>query len=337
MVIPVKTSTGSYNIRLERGGLKKAGEFFNLARRVLVVTDDGVPGEYSETVAALCDNAVIKTLPQGEKTKCPEQLLEILTVLTEQGFTRTDCVVAVGGGVVGDLAGFAAAIYMRGIDFYNVPTTVLSQVDSSIGGKTAVDFLGYKNIVGAFYPPKAVLIDPDTLNTLPKRQISNGLAESVKMALTSDPELFEIFEKDDPFSSLDRIIERSLLIKKRVVEEDEREGGLRKILNFGHTLAHAIESADGMENYYHGECVAMGMLPMCSPKTRARLIPVLEKLSLPSGYEADAETLIEASRHDKKASGDDITVVFVPEPGKFLLKKIQFGEYAELVRQVDAE
>lgn len=335
MIIPVKTSTGSYNIRLERGALERVGEYLNLDRRVLVVTDDGVPSEYAERVAAAASFAVIKTVPQGERSKQMDTLCELLTELVQHGFTRTDCVVAVGGGVVGDLAGFAASTYMRGIDFYNIPTTVLSQVDSSIGGKTAIDFLGYKNIVGAFYPPKAVIIDPDTLKTLPDRQISNGLAESLKMALTSDAELFEIFETGDPKDSLDRIIERSLFIKKLVVEEDERESGLRKILNFGHTLAHAIESAEGMENYYHGECVAMGMLPMCSPEVRARLLPVLEKLSLPTAYAADAETLIEACRHDKKASGDDITVVFVPAPGKFQLKKIPFSEYSELIRQVE--
>lgn len=333
MVIPVKTSTGSYNIRLERGAIKKAGEYLNLNRRVLIVTDDGVPPQYSQTVAAFCRTPVIKTIKQGEKSKQMPVLCELLQELCRGGFTRTDCVVAVGGGVVGDLSGFAAACYMRGIDFYNIPTTLLSQVDSSIGGKTAIDFEGYKNIVGAFYPPKCVLIDPDTLDSLPRRQISNGLAEAVKMSLTCDSELFEVFETGDVFSSLDRVIERALYIKKRVVEEDEHEDGLRKVLNFGHTLAHAIESAEGMENYYHGECVAMGMLPMCSPAVRERLRVVLERLSLPTSYAADAEVLIEACRHDKKISGDDITAVFVPVPGKFELRRMPFEEYSELIRQ----
>lgn len=334
MTITVKTGGGSYNIRLKRGALEKAGEIFNLNRRVLIVTDTGVPKEYSQTVAEQCKTPVIKTIPEGEKSKQIDTYSDVLQTLVENGFTRTDCVVAVGGGVVGDLAGFAAATYMRGIDFYNVPTTVLSQVDSSIGGKTAIDFGGYKNIVGAFYPPRAVLIDPDTLKTLPERQISNGLAEAVKMALTSDEELFQIFEKSNISDSLDVVIERALYIKKQVVEQDEFEGGLRKILNFGHTLAHAIESAEGMENYYHGECVALGMIPMCSSSVRERLIPVLERLNLPTKIDFDKETLINAASHDKKMSGDSITVVYVKTAGSFELKKISFSEYADMIRQV---
>ncbi len=334
MIIPVKTSSGSYNIRVERGALSKAGEYLNLDRKVYIVTDNGVPAQYAKTIAACCKKARIHTIQQGEGSKQMRTFISILETMALNGFTRTDCVVAVGGGVVGDLAGFAAACYMRGIDFYNIPTTVLSQVDSSIGGKTAIDFAGYKNIVGAFYPPKAVLIDPDVLSTLDERQISNGLAESVKMALTCDPELFEIFENSNPLDSLETIIERSLYIKKRVVEEDEYEGGLRKILNFGHTLAHAIESANGMQNYYHGECVAMGMIPMCSDEVKARLIPVLEKLSLPTEIKMTAEDLIEACRHDKKLSGEDITVVYVPKVGKYELKKLPFEEYCETVKKV---
>ncbi len=334
MTITVKTGVGSYNIRLGRGVLQKAAEVFNLNRRVLIVTDSGVPSEYAERVAAQCKSPIIKTIPEGEKSKQIDTYKDVLQTLVDNGFTRTDCVVAVGGGVVGDLAGFAAATYMRGIDFYNVPTTVLSQVDSSIGGKTAIDFGGYKNIVGAFYPPRAVLIDPDTLKTLPPRQISNGLAEAVKMALTSDEELFQIFEKSNIEESLAVIIERALYIKKQVVEQDEFEGGLRKILNFGHTLAHAIESADGMENYYHGECVALGMLPMCSDAVRERLIPVLKRLNLPTELNFDKETLINAASHDKKMSGDSITVVYVKTAGSFELKKMSFADYSEIIRQV---
>ena len=176
MILPVKTGTGGYNIYLERGALKKAGEYLTLSRRALIVTDSGVPKEYAETVAEQCREPHIVTLPEGEKTKCFESFKFLLSKMVEYGFTRSDCVAAVGGGVIGDLAGFAAASFMRGIDFYNIPTTVLSQVDSSIGGKVAIDFEGYKNIVGAFYPPKAVIIDSNTLKTLTERQISNGLA-----------------------------------------------------------------------------------------------------------------------------------------------------------------
>lgn len=336
MIIPVKTSVGSYDIVLERGSLKKAGEYLVLDRRVLVVTDSGVPAEYAQTVAACCREPVILTIHQGERSKQMDTYTSVLEALVVNGFTRTDCVVAVGGGVVGDLSGFAAATFMRGIDFYNIPTTVLSQVDSSIGGKTAIDFMGLKNIVGAFYPPRRVLIDPDTLSTLPPRQIANGLAESVKMSLTGDPELFRLFETEDvrELDTLDTIIARSLAIKKRVVEEDEHENGLRKVLNFGHTLAHAVESVYDMGTYYHGECVAIGMIPMCSPSVRQRLLPVLHKLGLPTELTCEAQALIEACRHDKKTAGRDITVVTVSAVGEFALQTIPFDQLEVRIRQV---
>lgn len=334
MRIPVKTASGGYEIVLKRGCLQRAGELLQLSRRVLIVTDDGVPAEYAQAVADASTSPVILTLPQGEESKNIDNYALVLKTLVENGFTRTDCIVAVGGGVVGDLAGFAAASFMRGIDFYNIPTTLLSQVDSSIGGKTAIDFLGYKNIVGAFWPPKRVLIDPDTLKTLPPRQISNGLAEALKMALTNDGELFEIFEQHDPFSLLDTIIERSLIIKKRVVEEDEKETGLRKVLNFGHTVAHAIESENSLKNYYHGECVAMGMLYMCSDAVRARLVPVLSKLSLPTFTNFDTNGLLAAIRHDKKMAGDSITVVYVSAPGSFEFKKMNLEQLETIIKEV---
>lgn len=333
MIIPVKTSTGEYNIYLERGSLKRAGEYLNLNRQVFIVTDSGVPEEYAKTVAEQSKTPVIVTVKEGEPSKCFDTYKYLLSQMVKNGFTRSDCVVAVGGGVVGDMAGFAAASYMRGIDFYNIPTTVLSQVDSSIGGKVAIDFEGYKNLVGAFYPPKAVIIDSDTLLTLPDRQISNGLAESVKMSLTSDKELFRIFEEENITENIDLIIERSLKIKRGVVEQDEKEGGLRKILNFGHTLAHAIESENGMENLYHGECVALGMIPMCSESVRARLVQVLKKLNLPTSTDFETEKIISAMRHDKKLMGDKITVIFVPEIGKYEMKEMPFDTFAKEIKE----
>ncbi len=328
MIIPVKTSSGGYNIVFERGVLEKAAHFMNLDRRVLIVTDDGVPAFYSHTVANQCKAPVVITLKAGESTKNIDSFKTLLEALCENGFTRTDCVVAVGGGVMGDLAGFAAACYMRGIDFYNIPTTVLSQVDSSIGGKTAIDFGGYKNSVGAFYPPKCVLIDPDTLKTLDKRQISNGLAESVKMSLTSDAELFSLIESDS--ISLEDIIYRSILIKKQVVEEDEKESGVRKILNFGHTLAHAIEAQGEL---IHGECVAIGMLYMCSDDVRARLKKVLARLKLPMTHNYPASLFTDALKHDKKASGDKITIVFVGKVGEYQLKTVSFEKLHGMIEE----
>ena len=335
MIIPVKTSQGEYNIVLERGALNKLGEHLNLKRKVLVVTDSGVPMEYAQTVANQCAEPYIVTIKEGEASKCFDNYKNLLSKMVEYSFTRSDCVVAVGGGVVGDLSGFVAASFMRGVDFYNIPTTVLSQVDSSVGGKVAIDFEGYKNIVGAFYPPRAVIIDSNTLKTLPERQISNGLSEAVKMSLTSNKELFSVFENQDIDENIDLIIEKSLKIKRYVVETDEKESGLRKILNFGHTLAHAIESVNDLENYYHGECVALGMLPMCSKEVRERLLPVLKKLKLPTDVSYDTEKIFEAMSHDKKMSGDNITVVFVPEIGEFEMKTMPFSELERIFKEVN--
>ena len=332
--IKVNLGENSYNVYVGGGLINEAKNLFNLGRKVLVVTDDGVPPEYAKQIAEQCKEAYIVTVPQGEGSKSIETLSLLLSEMLNNGFNRNDCAVAVGGGVVGDLAGFTASCYMRGIDFYNIPTTFLSQVDSSIGGKTAIDFMGLKNIVGAFYPPKAVIIDPETLKTLSQRQISNGLAESVKMSLTSDKSLFELFENENIEDNYDKIIESSLLIKKAVVEADEKEQGLRRILNFGHTLAHAIETANSMQNYYHGECVAMGMLPMCSSDVRARLVRVLKKLNLPTALEqSDKATLINACRHDKKLQGNDITVVLVNKVGEYELKKMPFEEFEKIISE----
>ena len=319
----------SYDITVGRGTLASADRFFSLDRKVLIVTDDGVPPVYAETLAARCASPVTATLPQGEASKSFDSYRRILSVLVEHAFTRSDCVVAVGGGVVGDLAGFAAATYLRGIDFYNVPTTLLAQVDSSIGGKTAIDFDGYKNLVGAFWQPRGVLIDPDVLYTLPRRQLASGAAEAIKMALTSDPALFSLFETGEAFRDPDTVILRSLAIKKSVVEQDEKEAGLRRVLNFGHTLAHAIESENGLSGYLHGECVALGMIPMVSDALRPRLLRVLASAGLPVAFSGDPEKLAEAVRHDKKADGDAISVVFVPEPGRFEIRRMPLTEYQQ--------
>ena len=330
MIIPVKVKSGNYNIYLERGAISRAREYFNLERKVLLVTDSGVPSEYAECVAAQCKEYKIFTFEQGEASKNFDTYKAILERLVTGDFTRTDCVVAVGGGVVGDMAGFAAATFMRGIDFYNIPTTVLSQVDSSVGGKTAIDFGGLKNIVGAFHQPKGVIIDPNTLKTLPDRQISNGLAEAVKVSLTHDKELFAMFESDE--FNIDTVIERSIKIKRSVVEADEKESGLRKVLNFGHTVGHAIES--NTPSLYHGECVALGMLPMCSDSVRDRLIKVLNKLNLPLVVECDAQKIIDTMCHDKKMAGDTISVIFVENIGKFNITNLKFTDFASKIKEV---
>lgn len=317
MIIPVNADNGCYDIVLERGSLKKAGQLLELDRRVLVVTDEGVPPEYAECVASQCREPVVVTVPRGEGSKSFEQLERLLSAMLEASFTRGDCVVAVGGGVVGDLSGFAASCYMRGIDFYNIPTTLLSQVDSSVGGKTAVNFGGVKNIVGAFYQPKKVIIDPETLKTLERRQLMAGLAEAIKMAATSSEELFEIIENsEDLDADLPEIIRRSLCIKSDVVEKDPKENGLRRILNFGHTVGHAVEGFN-KGRLLHGECVALGMPPMCSGEALERLTKVLKKYGLPTEIEQSADELMPYLKHDKKMTANSVKVVLVDKIGKF--------------------
>ncbi len=321
-----------YDIVVERGALTRAGGLLKLDRRVLIVTDEGVPAQYAERLAAQCGTPFVETVPQGEGSKSFAILERLCTRMLCEGFTRSDCVAAVGGGVVGDLAGFAAASYMRGIDFYNLPTTLLSQVDSSIGGKVAVNLCGVKNCVGAFYQPRRVLIDPDTLSTLPPRQIANGMAEAVKMSLTSDASLFELFERGEEMERLDEVIVSSLRIKQSVVEQDEREKGLRRVLNFGHTLGHGIESAESLHGLYHGECVALGMLPMCAPQVRGRLLPVLRRMGLPTHLPVDPDTVLDFISHDKKCAGSRVCVVWVEQAGSFALRDMELAEFRERVR-----
>ena len=332
MKIHINLKDGGYDILVERGALARAGEQLDLDRRVLIVTDTGVPADYARTVADQCKLAVVQTVETGEVSKSLDVFAQLLKAMFEHGFSRRDCVVAVGGGVVGDLAGFVASAYMRGIDFYNIPTTLLSQIDSSIGGKTAINFCGVKNMVGTFYQPKKVLIDPELLKTLPQRQIANGLAESVKMALTSDRELFDIFENRNIMENLDEIIVRSLQVKKAVVEQDEREAGLRRVLNLGHTVGHGIESGGSEPALYHGECVALGLLPMCDESIRARVAAVLKKCGLCGPVRLDWEKIARATFHDKKADGDSVTVTMVPEIGSFVMETMKCGQVLELAQ-----
>ena len=315
-MIRMELGQNSYNIELERGNLEKAGELLNLNRKVMIITDAGVPAQYAQKVATQCEESYIKVVPQGEGSKSLQTAEEILIEMLEHQFSRKDCVVAVGGGVGGDLAGVVASLYMRGIDFYNIPTTLLSQVDSSIGGKTAVNLAGIKNIIGAFHQPKAVLIDPDTLSTLSDRQIVNGLFEAIKMGATSDPDLFDIFKNGDWKENLDVIIEKALLVKKYMVEQDEKESHLRKILNFGHTIGHGFESA-AKGKLLHGECVALGMLYMSDAGVQGQLLKIYEKIGfvVPDVSKINLNEVKEAILHDKKASNQNCSVVFVSEVG----------------------
>lgn len=343
--LEVSLGDRSYNIHIGRGIISSAAEIFSIGDSfAFIVTDEGVPEEYAKAVASGFKNSYIYTVAQGEGSKSLAVYGEILEKMLALGLTRGDVCIAVGGGVVGDLSGFAAASYMRGIDFYNVPTTVLSMVDSSIGGKTAINLGGAKNIVGAFYQPRGVLIDTAVLDTLPERQIKNGLAESIKMAATSDEGFFEFLEKiANPRNHYEEIIARSIAIKRSVVEADEREGGLRKILNFGHTFGHAIEAYTNMDELYHGEeelkihrlyhgeCVAIGMMAKSCGEVRSRISSLLEKYGLPTEFEGDINEALKLVSADKKRGRDGIDIILVKKIGKCEIAKMSVSDFADLI------
>ncbi len=332
-----------YDIIIKRGALARAGSLGNLARKVLVVTDDGVPAQYAKSLLAQCPDGHLFVVPQGEASKSTAHWQAIQQELLRLGFGRTDAVAAVGGGVVGDLAGFAAATYMRGIAFFQFPTTTLAQVDSSVGGKVAVDLDGVKNIVGAFHQPELVVVDPDTLATLPARHFANGMAEALKTALIGSGELFSILENttfygadgkiDVASDELERILYLSLRYKMGVVERDETEQGERKLLNFGHTIGHGIEAAGGLGGLLHGECVALGMLPMIESKTLCRRTrAVMKKLGLPLSQPYSPDEILKYIRSDKKRDADRYTIVRVKQAGQGYLETVGFDEIALLAR-----
>ncbi|MBP5445814.1 MAG: 3-dehydroquinate synthase [Acholeplasmatales bacterium] len=331
--INVKNKDIKYPIIVERNSLNKVNNYFNLDRKVLIVTDTGIPNEYINTVKEKCKEPFIFTVKQGEESKNFDNYKNMLEYMVKKTFTRTDCVIAIGGGVVGDLSGFVASSYMRGIDFYNIPTTLLSQVDSSIGGKCAIDFNGVKNNIGAFKNPNGVLIDPNVLKTLDDRQISAGMAEVIKMSITSNKALFNFIEQSKDLNhDLEYIITETLKIKANVVSIDPFENDLRKVLNFGHTIGHAIEALSN-GSLLHGECVSIGMTYMVSDEIKDEVKYSLRKYNLPvSITNLNKEEVINLIKLDKKASGNDITIVYVSKIGSFEFKKIKVDELKEYLK-----
>lgn len=316
--ISVGTPSGTYEVCVGAGILAREAAALFSDRRVCVVTDSGVPEEYPRAVAGACRRAEVFAFPAGEASKTAGTYLSLLEFLLSRGFDRSDCIAAVGGGVAGDLAGFAAATYMRGIDFYNFPTTLLSQVDSSVGGKTAIDFGGVKNSVGAFWQPRRVIADPETLRSLDPRQLACGYAELIKIAALFAPDLFAQLEVSDlscvPAAS---VIARAVELKRNVVAADERDRGLRRALNFGHTLGHGIEAA-ASGSLLHGECVALGMTAMCEGETAERLRAVLSRAGLPTEpVRLSADAVMNAVSLDKKSVGGKITAVILDAVGSF--------------------
>ncbi len=314
------------NIVIERGSLDSIDKYFNLNRKVLVLSDSNIPCEYYNKILAKALDGYLYIIDAGEESKSFDNYGKILNYMIKNEFTRTDCVVACGGGVVGDLAGFVSATYMRGIEFYNLPTSLLAQVDSSIGGKTAIDLDSYKNVVGAFYNPSCVVIDSNVLLTLDNRNISAGLVEALKMGLTSDSKLVDLIENSSNLlDDIDEIIRRALMVKNDVVFSDPKERNIRKILNFGHTIGHAIESS-GKFNYLHGECVGLGMLYLLSGDLKERVKKILKKYNLPVDSNINSDELYSYILRDKKRSGDYISIIKVEQVGTYIIEKIKIEE-----------
>lgn len=330
----------SYPIHVGEGILSRTGEFLKsagLSGKVALVTNPTVANFYLQPVSQALTQTGFSVLPvlvpDGEEHKNHESLTAIYDRLVSARLERKSCVVALGGGVIGDLAGFAAATYLRGVPYVQVPTTLLAQVDSSVGGKTGVNHHDGKNLIGAFYQPRLVLIDVDVLATLPRRELVAGLAEVIKYGVIEDVELFRLLEnKIERLVGLDRelliqVITTSCAIKARVVEQDEREDDYRAVLNFGHTIGHALEAATGYREFLHGEAVAIGMAKaaaissrqgFCDQRSLERIHNLIEKTGLPADLpkSVSGENLLQRMEVDKKSAGGKIKFVICEGIGK---------------------
>ena len=349
--VKVNLGKDSYQIEMERGLLNQVGnkiKGMTKAEKIAVITDDHVQRIYGEKIRQVLKGAgfdvKVIAIPAGESSKNLHILGDVLEAMSGFDMSRSDALVTLSGGVPGDLGGFAAASYMRGIPFFQIPTTILAQIDSSVGGKVAVDLPSGKNLAGAFYQPKGVFIDPDLLHTLPQRYVHDGLAEAVKYGCIGDRELFELFEhiksQEDLEKNIEEIILRSILQKTRLVEEDQFDNGSRQLLNVGHTIGHAIERYFHYSTFTHGEGVAIGMcllseqtekLGLTAKGSTRRLINVLHKLSLPTSINVSAEELIPQIMHDKKRRGKEITLVVMDTIGKASLLKVPTDELGKYI------
>lgn len=331
-VLKVHLADHSYDILIGSGLLASLGAACverGLKSRCAVITNPTVNALYGEAARISLEKAgcsvTIIEMPDGEAFKNGETLSKVYDALVDATLDRHSFIVALGGGVVGDLAGFAAATYLRGIPFVQVPTTLLAQVDSSVGGKTAIDHPRGKNLIGAFYQPRLVLIDVATLSTLPQREFRAGLAEVIKYGAVLDGAFFRYLEDRAPAimeldrAALEEVIHRCCAIKAGVVEKDEKESGLRAVLNFGHTLGHALELLAGYSGYVHGEAVAVGMilaarisrqLGCCSDKDVARITALVERFGLDATAPVvSRKELLDAVSADKKSAGGAISFI----------------------------
>lgn len=339
----VHVSTGKpYDIMIARGILEETGAVLrrlSRAEKVVVVTDSNVAPHYLTRVLDSLAKQDFQTkafiFEAGEERKHLGTIADIYQALADFRVTRRDVIVALGGGVCGDMAGFAAATYLRGIDFMQVPTSLLAQVDSSVGGKTGVDLPQGKNLVGAFHQPLAVLIDPDTLQTLPDRFIADGMGEVIKYGCIKDAAFFDSLERGDALSRIDEVIETCVSVKRDVVSRDEREAGERMLLNFGHTLGHAIEKLHGFAGITHGMAVAVGMVLIAKageahgltrPGIAERIAALCEAYGLPVADSASAAQIAEAAMTDKKTAGSRINLVLLHEIGDSFIHPIPTQE-----------
>lgn len=356
-IVRVDLGERSYDITIQRGILKEAGPIMKalgMKGPAAVVTNPTVGGLYGETVIKSLESAgfkpVVMTVPDGEEYKSLEVAGTVFDKLIENRFERSSPIVALGGGVIGDLAGFVAATYLRGVPFVQVPTTLLSQVDSSVGGKTGVNHPKGKNLIGAFYQPRAVIIDPEVLKTLDLRELKAGLAEVVKYGVIWENAFFSYLEENakallTPGAEIIKAIERSCAIKAEVVGRDEREEGMRAILNFGHTFGHAIEALSGYGTFRHGEAVAIGMAMAASLSERLggskecgpRIVALLEKLGMQHAVpEIAPDDFIKAMKLDKKVSSGRIRFVLPSEMGKVYLREVSEEEIRKFLCSSEA-
>ena len=343
--IPVRTSP-AYTVQIAPGLLNRCGALLRDALspcRMAVVTDSTVAPLYLERVVRSLTDAgfavVSYVFPAGEAHKNMDTLSAILEFLAREHLTRTDCVAALGGGVVGDMAGFAAAVYLRGIRYVQLPTTLLAAVDSSVGGKTAIDLAAGKNLAGAFLQPAAVLCDTECLQSLPADVFADGAAEAIKTGVLSDESLFALFEDGTLTAAPADVIARCVAYKAGVVERDETEQGERKLLNLGHTVGHAIEACSGF-CIPHGHAVAAGLAVMARAAERlgwtqepiaGRIAACLAKNDLPTGTDFSAQDLARAALSDKKRAGDTITIVVPRRIGTCQLHKLPVAELEHLI------
>ena len=337
----------TYDVIIEEGILCRVGEIakeINLSGKACIISDSNVAPLYMDRVKTSLEKSgfsVIEyVLPAGEKSKNAQTFLEILNFLARNKLSRKDTLFALGGGVVGDLSGFCAATYMRGINFVQIPTSLLACVDSSVGGKTGIDLEAGKNLVGAFYQPSAVIFDPQVLSTLPEDYFSDGMAEIIKYAMIRGRGIDTLL-LEDVNSNLEEIITRCIEIKRDVVGEDEFEGGIRKILNFGHTAGHAIE-AEADFTLSHGRCVAVGMYivtkawekrGLCKEGTCDILKKMLDKFGLKTACPYSPEVLLERAKNDKKASGSFVDLIVPDTLGECHAEKITMDEFLRVLKE----